>query len=105
MSVIRAWRAEVSGWLRVGRSCVSFGDRRVGLGSAPGGGLPLEQGTRRVVAQVEGPEVLEAVMLVVAMEADIVSPHVDPDPVVAEVSGSLASPLDHVGAESGCMRT
>ncbi|WP_255511388.1 MULTISPECIES: hypothetical protein [Kribbella] len=43
---------------------------------------------------------LEAALLVVPVEADIVGPHVDPDPVVAELPGSPASPLDHVGAES-----
>ena len=66
----------------------------------PIGGMPREQSAGRVVTEVERPDVAEAALLVVAVETDVVGPHIDPDPVVAKLPSSLAGPLDHVGAES-----
>jgi hypothetical protein len=62
----------------------------------PVGRLPLEQSAGRIVAEVERPGVYEPALLVVAVEPDVVGPHVDPDPVVVEFTGSVASPLDHL---------
>jgi hypothetical protein len=58
--------------------------------------LALEEGAGRVVGKVEGSDPLEAAFFVVPVQADVVGPDVDPDPVVAEVSGTLACPVDDV---------
>lgn len=58
----------------------------------------LKQSARGIVDEVEGADVLEAVVEVVVVEADVVGPYVDAEPVEAEAVGSVASPVHDFGS-------